>query len=160
VGLRDTLNNTPRVVTGATVIMILIVGYLIYANLGHGPAGGPAPAKDMVYFSDDDGKSYFADDAKKIPPFNHDGKEAVRARVYRSGGKTYVNHLERYTPESKKKLEGIIARAKGPDVMLPDVGGVEVKAPGGSSWVSANSPEAASVMAPRFPSADLQVVTP
>ena len=35
------------------------------------------------YFSDDDGKTYFQDDASKIAPFDHNGKQAVSAYLFR-----------------------------------------------------------------------------
>jgi hypothetical protein len=161
VNLRDWLNNNPKIVTGATIGMILIVVYLIFTSSGGGLGGAPAPVRDMAFFSDDDGASWFADDGKKIPPFDRNGKQAVRARVYRAGGKTYVNHLERYTPEAKKKLEAILARSTGSaDVLLPDTAGMEVKAPGGGAWVGATRPEAAKIMAPRIKAGDLEIVVP
>ena len=73
---------------------------------------------------------------------------------------TLKMRVERYTPDAKKKLEAIIARSAGGDVMLPETVGLEVKAPGGSSWVSATSPEAAKIMTPRFPGGDLEIVLP
>ena len=159
--LRNWLNKNPKIVTGATVVMILLVAYLILAGPGGGVGGTPAPARDMAFFSVDDGISWFPDDGKKIPPFDHNGKQAVRARVYRAQGKTFVNHLERYTPEAKKKLESNLARSNGSaDVVLPDTSGLEVKAPGGSTWVGATRPEAAKILTPRFPGGDLEIVVP
>ena len=64
----------------------------------------------QVFFTDDDGKTWFPDDAKRVPPFDRNGKPAVRAHVYKCGGKTFVNHMERYTPEAKKKVEAIYAK--------------------------------------------------
>ena len=89
-GVRDWLNNNPKVVTGATIGVVLLVALLIFAKAGGGLGGSPAAVKDMAFFTDDDGATWFADDAKKIPPFDHNGKQAVRARVYRSGGKTFA----------------------------------------------------------------------
>jgi hypothetical protein len=162
VGLRETLNNNSKITTGVTIALIVVVlGYIIYAGTGHGPGGSPAPAKDRVFYTDDDGATWFADDATKIPPFDHNGKQAVRARVYRCGGKTFVNHVERYTPEVQKRLQQAQARsAGGGDVVAAEVAGIEIKSPGEERWVNANDPAATKIMHPKCSGGDLELVLP
>jgi len=109
-------------------------------GMGNSSSGG-----GQAFYSIDDGKTWFADDASRVPPFEKDGKQAVRAYVYRTAdGTKFVNHLERFRPEAKKALE---AAAKsdvgrtGPidqsGVQSAYIGGREVKRPGDAKWVNA-----------------------
>jgi hypothetical protein len=103
------------------------------------------------FFSSDDGKTWFADEAKNVPPFTKGGKEAVRAHVYRCpDGKQFVVWLERYTPESKKQLEAALnAKAGGPPSLPTDAPQVEVKLPGAATWVRSTDAKAAAIMTPK-----------
>jgi hypothetical protein len=104
VGLRETLNENPRLATGLTVGLILVAVILLGWQLM--PGGEKRPPRPKVFFTDDDGKTYFPDDQWKIPPFQRNGKEAVRAHVYRCGDKTpFVAWMEKYDDASKAKLQ-------------------------------------------------------
>lgn len=96
-----------------------------------------------VFFSADNGKTYFTDNKSIVPPYVKDGKTAVLAQVYScNGGKTtFVGLLLRYTPEGKQKLEAAIARGDNPvglKTALSNSGDLEIKRPGDpdSAWVS------------------------
>lgn len=101
-----------------------------------------AGATGKSFFSVDDGATWFADDAAKIAPFMHDGKEAARVYVFRYGNdKPFVNHLERFKPAAKKFLEDLHSPSHlgPPDVAaLKDTGlsGREVKRPGDKAWTN------------------------
>ena len=166
-GLRETLNENPRLTTGLTIGLIVVVLLIILWNSfgsGGGARADSEHATKQVFFTDDDGKTWFPDDGKKVPPFSHGGKDAVRAYVYRCGGKTFVNHMERYTADGKKKLEGVYASGKpinDPTVMESiQVTGMEVKSPGDAAWVKASDPKAAAIMQPKCSGNYLEVVTP
>ena len=162
-GLREKLNDNPNIATGITIaVIVIVVGFIVYSTMGRGPSGGPPPVGNRVFFTVDDGATWFAEDATKIPPFDHNGKQAVRAKVYRCDGKTFVNHMERYTPEAQKRLQQAYARAVNEaDVMPPEASGVEVKSPGGGEqWVLATDPRAAKIIAPKCASGDLEIVVP
>ena len=160
--LRDKMNEHPGIATGISVgAIVLVIGYIVYGTMGRGVGGGPPPVGNRVFYTDDDGAHWFADDATKIPPFDHDGKQAVRAKVYRCDGKAFVGHMERYTPEAQKRLQEVYARAANGAAALPaESTGLEVKAPGGDRWVSVIDPAAASIMSPKCPSGNLEIVTP
>lgn len=160
--VRQVLAEKPRITTAITVAVILVVlGYIVYTNMRGGVGGGPGPVPNQSFFTVDDGKTWFAADANNIPPFEHNGRQAVLARVYRCDGKTFVNHMERFTPQAKKRLEEALARsAGGADVFLADMGGIEVKAPGSGEWISASHPSAAKVIAPKCPGGDVEIVMP
>ena len=161
VGLRETLNNNSKITTGVTIsIIVVVLGYIIYASTGHGP--GAAPVLNRAFYTVDDGATWFTDDINKIPPFDHDGKQAVRAHLYRCDGKTFVNHMERYTAEAHKRLQ---QQASGPssgsaDAPSADAGGSEVKSPGEEKWVSANDPAAAKIIQPKCKDGKPELVLP
>jgi len=168
-GLRETLNENPRVTTGITVGIIVVVLALILWPRGNGVAGGGPgrPVSSQVFYTNDDGKTWFPDDPKKIPPFKKDDKEAVRALVYKCGGKTFVNHMERYTPEGQKKLAAIYAKGDAamndPAMAEPsNEGTMEVKSPGDKEWVKVTDPRAQAVMKAKCPGdgSDMEVLRP
>jgi hypothetical protein len=164
VGIRETLNRNPGITTGVTagiiVIALIIIGWQLTSS------GGPKIPSE-AYYTIDDGATWFADDIQKIPPFDKDGKPAYRAHVFKcSDGKEFVSHLERYTPEAKKKLEE--ARAKG-DQADPAVyeevtiTGIEVKKPGtgDTGWVKQSDYEkAAKIASPVCPDGTTNGIEP
>lgn len=98
---------------GAAIVIAL--GAIIWQTTMAGTAGSSADAGvGKVYFTTDTTSgpaaiaAMFADSADKLPPFDHNGKPAVRVRVWTTdGGNTrYVSHYERHTP---KALEAISA---------------------------------------------------
>jgi hypothetical protein len=139
VGIRETLNQNPRITTGITIAIIVVVFAFIAWQWRSGSAApGAASGVPQVFFTDDDGQHWFPDDRKKVPPFDHNGKEAVGAEVYKCDGKTFVNHMIRYTPEARKKLEAIYAQQVAGDPTATETimsTGVEVKRPGEKEWV-------------------------
>jgi len=76
-----------------------------------------------LYFTSDDGKTWFPMDASNRPPFVHDGKPTVRAHVFSTdGGKTaFVAYLSKFSPIA-------------PDPLL--------KQPGDFRWYPANTADA------------------
>jgi hypothetical protein len=140
VGIRETLNKNPGITTGATAAIILIALIVIFMQL-RGDSG--MSGDNLAWYSTDDGKTWFSDDASKLPPFDKDGKKAYKVYVYKcADGKEFVSHLERYTPEAKVALEK--AQKEGPNAdpaILETVlmTGLEAKKPGTedkpSSWI-------------------------
>jgi hypothetical protein len=120
---------------------ILIVGSGIAIYLQARDDGSVGSGK--VYYSNDDGNTFFADASTRFPPFDKDGKPAYRAHVFVCGGKRVTGYLSRYTPEALKALEEANAyRGTGkppPNVrQLATIGttGTEVKRPGEAKWIS------------------------
>ena len=141
-GIRDYLNRNPRLTASIfgtlTVLAVAFAAYQVLA--GNGPSGGAASGLQSFY-STDDGKTYFTDDSRKLPPFKVDAGEAVKAYVYScDGGKTtFVGYLERYSPKALAAMEA--AKAKATDPTEVNVTGilesaVEYKAVGGTEWVT------------------------
>ena len=152
-GIRETLNQNPRLTTGLTIgIIVVVVGLLAWQIWGGsaGSASDGAPTSKR-WFSEDDGKSWFLDDFRKVGPIQHNGKEAVEAVVYKCDGKTFVNHLIRYTPEGKKRMEAILSGAAKADASSANnvEAEQEIKSPGQKDWVKANDPKAADIRKPK-----------
>jgi hypothetical protein len=94
-----------------------------------------------AYFTIDDGATYFKESLTKIPPFDHDGKEAVRAFVVSGdgGAHRWVAYLGKYSPETKQAIESDAPRAD-PHNML-------VKAPGSTQWTPMASADLSKLLA-------------
>lgn len=154
--LRERLNQNPgATAAGVGVLVLLAVVVAFITNRPAGGGGAPAPAGNE-FFSVDDGKTWFTDDASKIPPFDHQGKPAYRARVFRcSHGKDFVSHLERYSEADKKRLEDAIDNEEpGSAEFAVAFDALEVKKPGGKEWVKVGpnpSARAGAVRTPKCP---------
>ena len=156
--LREKLSENPARVGLIVGALLLACISLVLFQGGGFSRGGSAGTR--AFFSVDDGKTWFADNAQRIPPFDKDGKQAVLAHVYRAaGGTKFVNHLERFTPDAKRALEEANKpdlNRKGPGdasaIQAAYLGGREVKRPGDAKWISsANVREASQVMAIKAP---------
>jgi hypothetical protein len=77
-----------------------------------------APAKkyaqNSLYFSDDGGKTWYVDANTNIPPYQHNGKEAVGAALYRTENSStpFCGYLYRFPAAVKAQLEGMDAAAR------------------------------------------------
>jgi hypothetical protein len=133
VGIREKINDNPAITSGVVaVVIILAIILIVWNSMGGGPGGS-----GKAFFTIDDGKTWFADDAAKIPPFMHDGKEAVRVFVFTCDeGKTkWAGYLQKYTPEAKKLLE------VPPDQSLPPTGNVDEVLMKGTLFKKVGAPE-------------------
>jgi hypothetical protein len=165
VGLRETLNENPGITTAATAIIILGAVVFVVLSVMRGDGADAGTGGEKAYFSDDDGKSFFVDERTKVPPFDRNGKPAVRAQLFTcDGGKTkFVGWLERYTPEAKKRLENQIQQNGGKmPMVLEDEGGVEMKKPGTGEkgWVKRGDPAVEQITDVRCPDGSKENVEP
>src|SRR5580700_9286717 len=101
-GVRESMNKKPVLTSSITVAVVaLAIVWLIYWHR----LGQPPPMLHQLYYTDDDGKTLFADDMANLAPFAHDGKEAVLAHVFQIGtNPPFAAYLEKYTPEMKEFL--------------------------------------------------------
>lgn len=154
-GIRETLNQNPAITTAATAGIILIALIFIIFQL----TGGSGPqVQTRAFYTIDDGATWFADSIDRIPPFEHQGRQAVRAHVFTCGGKrdAFVAYLEKYTPEAKKRIEAAMANPQTADPYLMEtvyMQGLLVKKPGtgDAGWISSSDPRASEVMNIRCP---------
>lgn len=133
-------------------LIVLAIAVGLWAHSGRIPAN-----LTKAYFSDDDGKTFFVDDLNKPYPFDHNGKPAYRAYVYKgSDGVPTVAYLERYTPRGlARKLELTTQPANdgGAEAAKLLLGETEVKKPGVDQWVPAGSPLHNVIVQPEDPTA-------
>src|SRR5256885_1965398 len=102
-GVRELINRN-------VVIVAPIVGLLILACLVMGfRRSSLASSSRQIYFTNDDGKTFFKDDQRKVPPFTSWGKECVGAILFTCAGDIkgtpFVGYMIRYTPEGKSQRE-------------------------------------------------------
>ena len=134
-GIRQTMNENPGVSIGITAGVILLVIIIIVYELMPRRASTTANL-NQTFFSTDDGQTWFADDASKLPPFMKDGKPAYKAVVFRCGnGKPFVAHLERFTEEGKKRAEEARQKTGRAYAGMGVMSMLEVKKPGQPTWV-------------------------
>ncbi|MDB5324817.1 MAG: hypothetical protein JWM57_386, partial [Phycisphaerales bacterium] len=100
--VRETIAQKPAVVGVVAGVMLLAAAS--WAIFVLKPASTSALTK--AYYSDDDGKTTFVDGIDRVPPFDHNGKTAVRAVLFTADdhGTSFVGYLERYTPQAARKL--------------------------------------------------------
>jgi hypothetical protein len=146
--------------SGLVLIVLAGVGLFVFlASWTADPAGDPSG--NYLFFSSDDGRSWFKAPATNVPPFDHDGKQAHLAFVWTAdGGKTqFVSHLLRYTPAGLLKMRTHLSgQSGGPLDALVRVGAEsEVKRPGEpeSAWILSTDPRASEITTPKSPNLEL-----
>jgi hypothetical protein len=152
--VREAMQRSKALSATAAVVMILIAGGAIVYQAFR---AGPDRRVGEVFFTTDDGKTWFPGPADRFPPFQHEGRTAVQAVVWAGdGGKTkFVSHLVRYTPEGQKKATAL-RKGADPSALQELPGNFswrEVKRPGApeSDWISDNDPKARDLMQPVLP---------
>lgn len=138
--VREAIEKKPAVTAAAVGgVVVAAVVWSIYVLR---PDSGSAPNK--AYYSDDDGKTTFVDSIDRVPPFDHNGKTAVRALVYTIDDHrtSFVGCLERYTPEAARRLNAshdAVAAGKpataDPASPAFAIEGTEFKKPGDPKWL-------------------------
>jgi hypothetical protein len=135
--IRHTLNERPKLalaMSAGLLALAVAMGVWMYPS-------GPETATARVFYSADDGQTYFAGPITQHPPFERDGQEVVRAFVFTcgEGGQPKVRYLMKYSPEGKARLLAADAKADGDytdalDGMPPQH--VLYKKPGGDRWLT------------------------
>jgi hypothetical protein len=135
VGLRDQINRKPAVAAGAVGVLILVLVCALVVSVKRSEPSAISGAR--MYYTTDDGKTWFADAWEKVPPFDHDGAQAVRCYVFKTPTSgSFVGYLETYTQAAHDYLSG----AMNSPVPVDTTKGTLVKRPGDKNWVSTASP--------------------
>jgi hypothetical protein len=132
-GLREQIERKPALMGGIGVFILLLAGALIYYETLGQPHRN-IRLLNSAFFSDDDGQTWFIDDASKLPPFDHNGKPAVRAVIYRyDDNKKFVAYLEKYSDDRLAQIQAAIA-AHPEETSHWMKTATEVKKPGDAKW--------------------------
>ncbi len=157
-GVLELLRRHCKIVLG--IGLIAVSAGVIAAELAGGSSSRAGP--QQRYFTTDDGKTLFGDVENQLPPFDHNGQQAVQAHVYMIGGNRTVAYLERFSPDAHRILSIVSEAVKTahpgdkPPKELAQVdnaqrNGREVKRPGDKQWVSIQSREGAAIAHVRAP---------
>jgi hypothetical protein len=122
----------------------------------------PGRVVPEAYYTTDGGKTFFADTEERVPPFDHNGQEAVRAMRFKCGGTEFVGYLQRFNADAKKTLEEVAEFAKTAKkgdkppaaVFRADGasrGGREVRRLGDTKWYNFGSTEGSKIMDVKCP---------
>jgi len=158
--LREYIGRNPHAATAVAaaflMVGLVIIGFQLFGG------GSRLVVSGRMYFSDDDGKTYFVDRGDRITPFDHHGQPAVWAVVYRCGdAPPFVGFLMRNTDDARAALEA--AQERGSDEYRRAVRStqrqVEVKQPGGRDWFPFDSVEGRKIIAPKCPNGESGVPT-
>ena len=105
--IRETLSTAPQKGLVALVTVVLIVvGVVVWSNLFSGPRSPSMPSK--IYFTDDDGKTFYPDSSANIAPYDRAGKQALQVAVFQCDSKPpFVGYLIRYSNSAKAALEAM-----------------------------------------------------
>src|SRR5207247_640898 len=158
-GVREAMNKRPMIAGGIAAALAAGAVLFVVSQMRGLRAAAPdmAGEPERAFFTVDEGKTWFVDDASRLAPFPHEGKEAVRAYVVECGGKQFVNHLERYTAEGMQatlRLREVVKKGPPPGslVAAAQQRGREVKRPGDTKWTPTSNAAAADAIAtPRCP---------
>lgn len=146
---------------GVAVVLASVAGWMLL-----GRSGTSAAAES--YFTSDGGKTFFRASAENLPPFFHDGKEALGARIFADAkGQPFVGYLERYTDAGKARAKELLAeRAAGkgnPGADATLLANMEIRKPAGGEWIKAGDAKALEVrrvMCPDRPAQPAMPYTP
>lgn len=157
--VREKLNEGKLGKVIAVAFTVVAVGALIYLLWPAKRAVDPL----TLFYSDDDGQSYFRDSVYKFTPWDDGGKTAYEAFVVLDHGSKVVGYLVRYTPQALKTLTDrynddlanhMSAREIQHDILTlkhaPNIYfGEECKLPGaGNKWIPRGSFSAAMIKTP------------
>jgi hypothetical protein len=136
--LRDVMNKNPIVAIGATAAVVVLALVFIVMQMKSPEVAKPASG---LYFSVDDGKTFFTGETGKIAPFDYNGQPAVRAHVFEINGAKKVGYLEKFSDAGKARAEKAIARKR---FMVDDFeNDILIKKPGDKKWTARNDPDRA-----------------
>jgi hypothetical protein len=132
-GIHETIRAKPAVAATVALLIIITAAAVIAFELK--PNRIDSALANSRFFSDDDGRTWFIDSKGRIPPFDHDGKTAYGAEVFRCGdGSFFVAYLEKFSDKQKADIETqLAAHPEALNGLLQSP--MEIKKPGDSTWL-------------------------
>jgi hypothetical protein len=136
-GIRETINRHSALST--TVVVLLMIGGVVAIGMELRRDDGKPPAKN--FFTDDDGQTWFSDSASLLPPFDHNGRKAVRCYVFSGKNGNFVGLMEKYSDDTLKQLA-----KRDPNIPLRDSPPAMVKKPGEKQWQNISDDQEAAIL--------------
>ncbi len=127
-GAREWLNQHPNVAIEPGIAVVLLAIVLAVVQIRASRHRYPSALPD-VYYTVDDGKTFFAASSDNVPPFDYDGRQAVTAYVFQCGNQKFVGYMERF---SLKYHDFVVAHGVTPEA---EKFGRELKKPGDAKWL-------------------------
>lgn len=156
--IRKIINNGPVVIP----LAVLVIAAFAWEASRSMPNRQAPIVVSNVYYSDDDGMTWFVDTDEKVPPFDHNGKTAVLAFVYKTpDGRQFVQHLEEYPPSVKASADSAISTGSTEEAKALLAGATPlVKRPGDKFWVSQTDPRAMPILSITELMREREIVSP
>jgi len=142
-GFRERLNRSPKI-TFAVIAAVILVA-IAYAYVGSSDSTNASDPK--LFYSADDGKTWFKDSAYLPAPFDRDGAQVVCAKIFTDGSHERVCYLQRFKAPAQARLTEELKNAQqagrpaSSAFVAAGIGptSIEVKAPGTERWIPINS---------------------
>jgi hypothetical protein len=154
VGFRERLNRSPKVTFA--VIAAVILAAVAYAYVGS--RDSTEISEPQLFYSADDGKTWFKDSAYLLVPSDRNGAQVVRAKVFTDGSRARVCYLERFKAPVLTHLAELLKNAQHASQpassAFQNAGlgptSIEVKAPGAKQWIPITSVDQAAKVIRQF----------
>ena len=110
------INKSPKIAYGVVAALAVVVASVAWSQFRS------PPELTRSWFTIDDGKTYFADDITKVPPFTKDLKTVYGCEVFTcDGGKTtFVGFLVRYRDGAEQELKSLVKPAASSGTEMED----------------------------------------
>lgn len=160
-GIREFINKRKRT-TFIAIAVVVALAVIVGLRSNQSPIG----RIESAFYVHDGSTEFFVDDVDRIYPFDHNGKPAYRAYVYRGAdGKPFVAYIARFTDAAKARMEELkkldTQEAAGELAQLRSTA-IEVRKHAGGNWVPLYSNEGAIIAShPTLPNGDsAQMIMP
>ena len=102
---------------GVGIALLILAAAALGFQLTGGRQSGAGSVATRAFFTDDNGQTFFQDDVNKLPPFTHNGKQALGCEVFEAaGGKQFVGLVYRFTESGRREMEAYLPnRSKDSD---------------------------------------------
>jgi hypothetical protein len=134
VSIRQAINQRPVLMACTALAIIGAAIGVVWITGSSRDFVAPQSLGNLEFYSDDDGATFFVDDVHELTPFRHEGKDAVRAYVYRCPGtSSFVGYLQRQTEYGRQQRGVAGDTGSRPTIAEPPI--LEVKKPGDKNWI-------------------------
>jgi hypothetical protein len=155
--LRESIQKHSKTVTIATLAALAVCSF---CAMRQASSVGASPTT-KAYFSDDDGKTWFDDDALRSFPFDHNARPAYRAHIFRCGAVTFCGYLECMPDDMRRGIDALPQNWQARAAAVQSASDqIMVKKPGGMKWAQPGQKEYDGIVDPACPDGSNQKPTP